>query len=147
MDRETILEWLNHSGLEYDVFDDLPPTYEYGVVIKRSTVVVFWHKNDDVIELQSTPVFNDEITKSFFGMNDTSRNNVSCKLREKILNLDIRHNIVAVEKENLFGFTLRIYLPKTLSKIDLLNAHGKITEIRDVVGQYIAPIIEGERAL
>ena len=36
---------------------------------------------------------------------------------------------------------MRIYLPKTLSKIDLLNAHGRISEIRDVVGQYIPPIM------
>ena len=52
-----------------------------------------------------------------------------------------RHNIVASEKERLFGFTLRIYLPKTLSKIDLLNEYGRINEILNVVGQYISPIM------
>jgi len=147
LDRTTILEWLNQLGYEYTVLEDLPPSYEYGVVIKKSTVIVFWHKNDDVIELQSTPTFNDSITKSFFDMNDASRENVSCKLREKLLGLNIRHNIVALKKEHLFGFTLKIYLPKTLSKIDLLNAHDRITEIRDVMGQYIAPIIAEETTL
>ena len=141
MSRENILEWLEQSGLEYVPLNDPPPGYEYGVVIKQGRVAVLWHKNDEVVELQSTPTFNDEITKSFFDLNEASRDNVVCKLREKILGLNIRHNIVASEKEHLFGFTLRIYLPKTLSKIDLLNAHGRINEIRDVVGQYIPPIM------
>ena len=136
-----MLEWLNQLGYNYEILEDLPPSYEYGVVIKNSTVIVFWHKNDDVIELQLTPTFNDKITKSFFDMNNTSRVNVSCKLREKLLALNIRHNIVASKKDHLFGFTLRIYLPNTLSKIDLLNAHERITEIRDVIGLYVSPII------
>lgn len=147
MGRETVLEWLNQSGFEHTILKDPPPSYEYAAVIKQNLIMVLWHKNDDVVELQSTPVFNDAITKSFFDMPDTSRDNVVCKLREKILGLDIRHNIVASKKEHLFGFTLRIYLPKTLSKIDLLNACGRITEIRDVVGQYIVPIIGEEEAL
>lgn len=141
MSRENILGWLEQSGLEYVPLKDPPSNYEYGVVIKQGNVAVLWHKNDEVVELQSTPTFNDQITASFFDLNDASRDNVVCKLREKILSLDIRHNIVASEKERLFGFTLRIYLPKTLSKIDLLNAHGRINEIRDVVGQYISPIM------
>ena len=141
LSRENILGWLEQSGLEYVPLNDPPSSYEYGVVIKQGNVAILWHKNDEVVELQSTPTFNDEIAKSFFDLNDTSRDNVVCKLREKILSLDIRHNIVTSEKKRLFGFTLRIYLPKTLSKIDLLNAYGKINEIRDVAGQYIFPIM------
>lgn len=147
MSRKNILEWLKQSGLKYIPLKTPPPDYEYGVVIKQSSVAVLWHKNDEIVELQSTPTFNDEITKSFFDLNDASRDNVVCKLREKILGLDIRHNIVASKKEHLFGFTLRIYLPKTLSKIDLLDAHGRINEIKDVVGRYIPPIMAEEITL
>ena len=142
MNKKVVLDWLGQSEHEYMVFKDPPPNYEYAVAIKKTHVIILWHKNTGTIEMQYTPRFNDDITKGFFGSSPASRREVECSLREMLLGLNVRHNIIVNDQKLFFGFSLMVYLPEEPSKIDMINGYNRIIEIRDLVDQRIFSLME-----
>ncbi len=142
MNKGVVLNWLKQSNLEYVVLQDPPPSYEYAVAVKKTRIIVLWHKNTGVVEMQYTPKFNDDITKKFFGLSTASRSEVVCNLREMLLSLNVRHNVIVNDRESFFGFSLMVYLPEEPSKVELLNGYNRIIEIRDLVDQRILFLME-----
>ena len=143
MNRDTIENWLKQLNLDYVVLKEPPPSYEYAMAIKQSHVIILRHKNTGIVEMQYTTKFNDDVTKRFFALNETPRNEIVCSLRELLLGLDVRHNIIVNDRQSFFGFSLMAYLPESLSKTDLLDRYHRILEIRDLVGQRIIPLMDG----
>ena len=137
-----MLGWLKQSNLEYVVLQDPPSSYKYAVAIKKTHIVILWHKNTGIIEMQYTPKFNDDITKRFFGLSMASRRDMECSLREILLGLNVRHNIIVNDRESFFGFSLMIYLSEEPSKVEMLDGYNKIIEIRDLINQRIFSLMD-----
>ena len=111
-------------------------------IVKQTHVVILWHKNTGVVEMQYTPKFNDDVTRRFFELSVASRGEVVCSLRETLLSLQVRHNVIVNDRKSFFGFSLMVYLPEAPSKIEMFNGYNRILEIRDLIDQRIFSLME-----
>ena len=138
MTDNNIPDWFKHLNLEGVVLKIPPPSYEFAISVKASQVIFLIHKITQVVEVQYTNKFNDSIVGKFFAGNKNFKNKIEYKLKYLLSGTDIRYRVIVAPKENFFGFSLYIYLPKKPSDTTILNNYAKILEIRDLVGHYMS---------